>query len=240
MNGVLSESMFEFMTLCIQNLSDVPEDNDWLSAGEREILARLRFSKRRNDWRLGRWTAKQVILTFSHLERDTDLSLYEIRAAADGAPEAFLRNKPAGVAISISHSGGRSFCAAGPPGAALGCDIEQLEQRGELLTLDYFTPEEIELVRTSAPENKILVTNLIWSAKESVLKVLREGLRRDTRDIFIQPDFAEQERLEKSWNRWRGRCRQTSREFHGCWRADSLFVYTVTSSRIPKLSVRNS
>ena len=223
--------MFELLTLCTQDLADVPENNGWLCAGEREVLAELRFPKRRNDWRLGRWTAKQAILAFLRhgFDADADLSLFEIRAAADGAPEVFLRasseNEPAGLVISISHAGGRSFCAAGPSDAALGCDIEQLEPRGELLTTDFFTPEEIELVREAAPENKILVPNLIWSAKESVLKALREGLRRDTRDISIQPDFSRQ---ENGWSRWTGRCRQTSREFQGRWRADKQFVYTVT------------
>ena len=220
--------MFELLTLHTQDLSDVPEYDGWLGDGEREVLAGLRFPKRRNDWRLGRWTAKQAILAFLRLEPDADLSLFEIRAAADGAPEAFLGNEPAGVAISISHSGGRSFCAAGPPDASPGCDIEQLEPRDALLSVDYFTPEEIELAREAAPENKILITNLIWSAKESVLKALREGLRRDTRDVSIQPDFAGQDGRENGWNRWTGRCRQTSREFQGRWRADSRFVYTVT------------
>jgi 4'-phosphopantetheinyl transferase len=196
-----------------------------MSAGEHEVLAGLRFPKRRNDWRLGRWTAKQAISGFLKLDPDADLSLFEIRAAADGAPEVFIRNKPAGVAISISHAGGRSFCAAGSLAAALGCDIEQLEPRNELLIKDYFTPEEIDLAHTADPENKILITNLIWSAKESVLKALREGLRRDTRGVSIQPDLVEQ---EHGWNRWYGRCLQTSRGFHGRWRGDSRFVYTVT------------
>ena len=228
--------MFELLSLYTQDYSDVPENDDWLGAGEREVIAGLRFPKRRNDWRLGRWTAKQAILAFLRIERDAELSLFEIRAATDGAPEVFIRNKSAGAAISISHAGGRSFCAAGPPGLATGCDIEQLEPRGELLATDFFTPEEIDIVRTSAPENKNLVTNLIWSAKESVLKAMREGLRRDTRSICIQPDltrmFHTKERTgfigyENGWSRWTGLCRQTSREFHGRWRADSRFVYTV-------------
>ena len=215
----------ETVALCTQGFPDVPENDGWLSEGELKVLAGLRFPKRRNDWRLGRWTAKQAIIAFFHLNPDADLSLFEIRAAADGAPEVFQRNEPAGAAISISHAGGRSFCAAGPPHAALGCDIEQLEPRGELLAADFFTPEEIELARTATPENNILVTNLIWSAKESVLKALREGLRRDTRDIIVQPDFNEQ---GDGWSRWTSRCRRTSREFYGRWRADSRFVYTVT------------
>jgi hypothetical protein len=36
----------------------VPAENDWLSAIEGVCLNSMRFAKRRNDWRLGRWTAK--------------------------------------------------------------------------------------------------------------------------------------------------------------------------------------
>jgi len=219
--------MFELLTLCTQDLPDVPEGDDWLSTGESEVLAGLRFPKRRNDWRLGRWTAKQAILGYLHLGTDVVLSLVEIRAATDGAPEVFMRNTSAGVAISISHSAERSFCVAGMPGAALGCDIERLEPRGERFTADYFTSEEIELTREADPQNKILIANLVWSAKESVLKALREGLRRDTRDIYIKPEFIS---LENGWNLWTGRCRQTSREFYGRWRTNSRFVYTVAYS----------
>lgn len=215
------------LTLRTQDIADVPQNDDWLSVGEREVLAGLRFVKRRNDWRLGRWTAKQAIQAFLRITSDTDLSLLEIRAAADGAPEAFIRKNPAGVMISISHAAGRSLCAADAPGTVLGCDIERLEPRGELLAADYFTPEEIEFVREAVPENKVLIPNLIWSAKESVLKALREGLRLDTRDVSIQLDFTVQ---ENGWADWTGRYRRISRDFHGRWRADAHFVYTVTCS----------
>ena len=219
--------MFELLILRAQDLADVPENDDWLSSGERKVLAGLRFPKRRNDWRLGRWTAKRAISAFLRLDPAADISLIEIRAAADGAPEAFLGDKPAEITISISHAGGRSFCAAGPPGATLGCDIEQLEPRGELFAADFFTPEEIKFANEASPENKTLVDNLIWSAKESVLKALREGLRRDTRDISIRPDSITMPK--NIWNLWIGRCLQTPREFRGRWRADSQFVYTVTA-----------
>ena len=223
-----SYSVSRMLILREQNFSDVPENDDWLCDGEREVLAGLRFPKRRNDWRLGRWTAKKAISAFLCPSTDTDLSLFEIRAAADGAPEVFIRNEPARAAISISHAGGRSFCAAGTPGTALGCDIEQIEPRGELLAVDYFTPNEIESVQSAAPENKVLIINLIWSAKESVLKALRDGLRRDTRDVSIKLELSAPDDHENGWRSWTGACLQSSREFHGRWREDSRFVYTVT------------
>ena len=50
--------------------------------------------------------------------------------------------------------------------------------------------------------------NLIWSAKESALKVLETGLRRDTRRVEVTvPDLSSPERI---WSRFRSaprRCR---------------------------------
>jgi hypothetical protein len=44
-----------------QTEADVPAENDWLSANEAVCLNSMRFAKRRNDWRLGRGTAKCVL-----------------------------------------------------------------------------------------------------------------------------------------------------------------------------------
>lgn len=46
--------------LLVQQLEDVPADNHWLSARELAALDKLNIPKRRDDWRLGRWTAKRV------------------------------------------------------------------------------------------------------------------------------------------------------------------------------------
>jgi hypothetical protein len=44
-----------------QAVNDVPDNNNWLCTGELACLNRLRFAKRRADWRLGRWTAKRAV-----------------------------------------------------------------------------------------------------------------------------------------------------------------------------------
>lgn len=44
-----------------QKLADLPTDESWLAAGERVRAAGFRFAKRRNDWILGRWTAKRAL-----------------------------------------------------------------------------------------------------------------------------------------------------------------------------------
>lgn len=85
-----------------QTQADVPAENDWLSARESVCLSGLRFAKRRADWRLGRWTAKYAVTSFLNLPMDAqDLAQIEIRPASSGAPEIFIANEPAAVAVSI-------------------------------------------------------------------------------------------------------------------------------------------
>jgi 4'-phosphopantetheinyl transferase len=47
-----------------QTQADVPAGDEWLCAREAACLARLRFAKRRADWRLGRWTAKRALAAY--------------------------------------------------------------------------------------------------------------------------------------------------------------------------------
>jgi 4'-phosphopantetheinyl transferase len=208
----------------IQTFAQVPANDSWLSEGEKKIAAGFRFPKRRADWQLGRWTAKRVVCSFLAQE-DIVLPSLEIRAARDGSPEVFYNGKPAAVSISISHSRDRSFCAAGPPGMGIGCDLEWVEAREENFAAEYFTPEELSFVM-QAPVKRELAETLIWSAKEATLKVLRKGLSRDTRSVLIRPDLSGP---EDAWRSWTGRCLESERMFNGWWRAADGFIYTIAA-----------
>jgi len=164
-----------------QTLADVPAENQWLSAGESLSLGRMRFARRRNDWRLGRWTAKRALAASLNLPCDPlALANIEIRAAASGAPEVFLFNQTAPVTISLSHRAGTAMCAVALSGPCIGCDLEMIEPRSNAFIADYLTAREQTLVeRTLEGERPLLVT-LLWSAKESALKALHTGLRLDT------------------------------------------------------------
>ena len=219
--------MDEILHWLTRNLADVPENDDWLSDRERDVLAGMRFAKRRNDWRLGRWTAKQAICAYQ-VRDDSLMSSLEIRAAADGVPEAFWDGAPGKVSISISHSNDRSLCVVGPPDFAVGCDMEQVEPREDNFVQDYFTPEEISFTRQAPAAERSMAVNLIWSAKEATLKALREGLRRDTRSILIRPGFWGQ---GSAWNTWTGNCLESSRIFYGWWRACDGYIYTMAADQ---------
>jgi 4'-phosphopantetheinyl transferase len=171
-----------------QTEADLPTENDWLSASEVLRLDGMRFAKRHADWRLGRWTAKRALAAYLNLHsHPPDLADIEIRPAPSGAPEVFVANEPAGIAISLSHRAGVAACAVTLSGAELGCDLEIVEPRSDAFIADYFATEEQELIeRTSAADRSLLLA-LLWSGKESALKALRTGLRLDTRSVTVSP-----------------------------------------------------
>ena len=131
-------------------LADVPGRDDGLAPDEAADLAGLRFSKRRAEWRLGRWTAKRALSAQSP-EHAPALTSIAIRAAEDGAPEVFIQGRPAPCTISISHRADRALCMVAGAAVALGCDLEMVEPRSPAFVSDYFAPEERVLVQ-QAPE----------------------------------------------------------------------------------------
>jgi len=161
-----------------QTDADVPAENQWLSAGEMLSLGRMRFVRRRNDWRLGRWTAKRALAACLNVPYGPlALANIEIRAAASGAPEAFLFDQKAPVSMSLSHRAGTAMCAVALSGTGLGCDLELIEPRSNAFITDYLTVREQALVARTLVAEQPLLVNLLWSAKESALKALQVGLR---------------------------------------------------------------
>jgi 4'-phosphopantetheinyl transferase len=151
----------------------------------------MRFEKRRSEFRMGRWTAKNAIALFLKRPRTPESLLgVEIDRAHDGAPAPLVDGRPASVSISMTDRADQAVCIVGPSGVGLGCDLELVERRSEGFVADYLTASEQAIVaRAPAPEERDLRANLIWCGKESALKVLRTGLRRDTRTVEVSfPD----------------------------------------------------
>jgi len=213
---------------------DVPEGNHWLGTREHAQLATLKFPKRRVDWRLGRWTAKCAVAAYLQLCPDRDrLAEIEICAAKTGAPRAFIRNQPAAVTISISHRSGFAICALASDSVRLGCDLELIEPRSDAFVCDYFTEEEQHLVEQASSTDRPRLATLLWSAKESALKALQEGLRRDTRSVVVQFDEG------CSVDGWKS-FEVHSREgdfFHGWWQDAGVALRTIVGDQLLALPV---
>jgi len=208
-----------------QSSHEVPDGNGWLSPREAQCFDRLRFPKRRADWRLGRWTAKRAVSGHLGLPQSpAALAAIEVLPSPSGAPEVYVSGRPAPVTISLSHSGSAGFCAVAGLGVELGCDVETVAARSPAFLADYFTVEEQALVARTPPGERDLLTTMLWSAKESVLKALRSGLRADTRWVNVTSSPAS----PGSW--WPlHACHISGRIFRGWWRETAGFVWTVVA-----------
>jgi 4'-phosphopantetheinyl transferase len=156
---------------------EVPEGTAWLGPWEAARAARLTFAHRRGDFLLGRWTAKRALAAWLGCDPGPHL---EVRADESGAPRPWRREQPLEVAISLTHRGGFAACALAEPGP-VGIDLELVEPRSDAFVASYFTDDE----QRTIGEDRALLPNVLWSAKESVLKLLGDGLRRDVRDVEI-------------------------------------------------------
>jgi len=211
-----------------QSMEDVPAHDDWLSAAEQVRLRSLQIPKRRDDWRLGRWTAKCAVAARLG-DNSPGLSEIEIRAVSSGAPEVWLRGQGDLFTISLSHRERKALCAVGPPGVVLGCDLEFIEPHSPGFVSDYFTANEQLLVGRAQEHCKALA--IVWSAKESALKALRTGLRLDTRAVEVEElDLAD----SGQWSRLKVREPQGT-VYHGWWRAAGQFVRTLVADPWPEM-----
>jgi 4'-phosphopantetheinyl transferase len=214
-----------------RNETDVPTDDSWLSPWELATLARMRFAKRRSDWRLGRWTAKWAVASMLGLP-DTREAMreLEIRPTPSGVPEVFSANRSTAVTISLSHRCGLAVCAVARTchsRLALGCDLEQIEPHSDLFLADYFTIEEQSMVR-EAPDDRWRLLALLWSAKESLLKALHLGLRVDTRSVNVTLESPHVDDPSK-WYGLRVHYPESG-TLGGWWRTSGGFVRTLVAN----------
>jgi len=208
-------------------MGDLPADDFFLSPREAARLAGMRFEKRRSEFRLGRFTAKRTLaLALGRDPAPAALAAFEIGNAADGAPEPRLDGEPAPLAISMSDRADQAVCLVGPPGLALGIDLELVEPRSDGFVADFLTAaEQARVAEAGQGEGRALAANLIWSAKEAALKVLRTGLRRSTLSVEVELAAGFD---GVGWSPLAVRLREGG-ECSGWWRRAGAFVLTVAA-----------
>ncbi len=209
----------------LQDQAAVPEGDAWLSGAERARQARLHVPKRRADWRLGRYAAKRA-LTLA-LGEPEEPSRLEVRAAPGGAPELWRSGREAPFSLSLSHSGGRALVALAPRATAVGCDLETVEARSPAFLEDYFTASERSLLAGAEPAEAALLATVFWSAKESALKALGEGLRESLQalSVILGPRAAD----PRSWQPVALQRRSGPERWSGFWCLDNGQVLAVVS-----------
>jgi 4'-phosphopantetheinyl transferase len=208
--------------------SALPEGDDWLGPDEQKVLRVLRFPKRRAEWRLGRFVAKHALSSFAGID---DFNRIQIIGAEDGAPEAWIDGQRFDSEISITHREGLAACVIAQ-GTGVGCDLEAVEPRSSRFVNDFFTERERMAVETTADAHRDRHVALTWSAKESALKVLRVGLRRDTRSVEVEVDDVEA--VETGWHTLRAAVSPEGRNLRGWWRQEAGIVLTIISDEETK------
>lgn len=212
----------------LRRLADVPDGDAWLTPEERATLATLRFPKRRNDWRLGRWTAHAALTA-----RWPSAGVWSVRPRGDGSPEALLDGAPQPVSLSISHSAGVAMAAVAPAVVVVGCDVERVEDRSRALVEQFFTGRERATIDALSPERRALAVTMVWSAKESALKALRVGLREDTRAVEVTW------RPRSDADPWAELTVVTARRsLRGAWRVEGDMVITLVADPWARAPVR--
>lgn len=172
---------------CHQALGDLPPHQGWLHPEELRFLQTLRFEKRRNDWLLGRWTAKQALLSFFE-SKCIAINPHSIAIlkGSTGAPEMVFESSVPPCSLSISHRDGHAIAAVAPGVVAIGCDLEVIEPRSEAFLSDYFLESELAFLSGIPLDQKDLYANLFWCVKESVMKATGEGMGLHPRRVEVE------------------------------------------------------
>jgi 4'-phosphopantetheinyl transferase len=205
----------------------LPEQERWLAPGEAAILAGLRYTKRRTEFLLRRLVTKYAVASVTGRPTDpATLAGIEVRNAPSGAPYVCVHGAPIEMGVSISDRAGWAVCVTSPiQPPAVGCDLELVEPRSPGFVSDFLTASEQRLVGSCAVgDERDVVVNLIWSAKESALKVIGTGLRRDTRTLEVTPAAPRGD----GWGALTVRAVEGT-VFPGWWRREGRFLLTVAT-----------
>lgn len=204
---------------------ELPGSREWLSPREWAYASTLRYTKRRTEFLLRRWTGKQAVASaLGWSAAPADVARIEVSNRPSGAPYVLLDGAEVDFDISVSDRAGWAVCMVGANLSRVGIDLEIVEDRSSGFIADFLTPPEQEYVVTH--DDPHAAANLLWSAKESALKVLRTGLRRDTRSVevtVLDPD-------ESGWGPLEVRSVEGAL-FPGWWRRDGVFLLTMTSDQ---------
>ena len=160
-------------------------------ARERAEYSQLKVPKRKVEWAASRLAVKQLISASDRDLAQYQFSQIQILKEPSGAPyiEIDGRMRLPGWA-SLSHSRGHALVAYSPDDIRFGVDLEYIESRSMDFARDFFTEKEAQLVISGDPKKNMIITTIIWSAKEAVLKAIVKGLRVDTKmiEISLTPD----------------------------------------------------
>jgi 4'-phosphopantetheinyl transferase len=137
--------------------------------------------QRKEKFIVGRYCAKMALASLLNIK---NLNQIYIDFGVFNQPIIKAPNIP-NIRVSISHDNHTSIAVAFPEEHPMGIDIESvcIDKISEIA--EYLTPHEISLSRSLNYTNNIIIT-IIWTAKESLSKILQTGLTTSLSVLEIQ------------------------------------------------------
>ena len=166
-----------------QIINNRNELNNILSESELETFKQLKSLKRQTEWIGGRLAAKRALKnSYNEYEMNSIITGYK----DNGIP--YIKNPDKNINLSISHSG--NYAAAVISELPVAIDIEEIKTEENNSMLYLFNDEEKEHIKNiSDGFSKYEYITRLWSAKESVIKILHylseKSINIDPQDIYL-------------------------------------------------------
>ncbi|WP_169450914.1 4'-phosphopantetheinyl transferase family protein [Paenibacillus taiwanensis] len=167
---------------------------EWLHPSEAAYLDKLRFVKRRQSYLAGRYAAKRAVAAW--IGADIPLRCIAIGRGQFEQPIVTV-NSYSNIQVSITHCDGGAAAIAFHEAIPLGIDMELIQQEKVDVLKSQLTASECNMVK-QLPFAQAASLTLLWTAKESLSKVLKTGLT-------VPPHFYETVDVEASASSVNGR-----------------------------------
>jgi len=160
--------------ICFSHLPDslsLAEIDEVLHPDEEAYYKTLEFEKRRRSYLIGRYAAKQAVGAFA---QEKNLSKILIQPGIFNQPVVRCGDEH-NVQVSITHCDELGAALAFPEAHPMAIDIEKIYTDKNNVLETQMTGKEREMV-SAVPFPYETMLTLLWTAKESLSKILRTGL----------------------------------------------------------------
>lgn len=168
----LEDSIHSYICIGKAHMSDLEHLKHSLSKREHIEFNKLLSSKRSLEYVLGRYIGKKSVLP---LIGNQDIRNITINKGVFQQPILYSENNRDNLQISLSHANNTAIAIAFPERHPMGIDIEVISLEIEKYLSKYLLDDERFCLRKIGIENHIGLM-LLWTAKESISKVLHTGL----------------------------------------------------------------
>jgi phosphopantetheinyl transferase len=154
--------------VCKVNKKEYKNLINTLSFDELNYYKRLKSDRRKKSFLIGRYTAKIAVSNFSNEKNLNNISVVN---GVFKQPIAIGNN----VEVTISHSGDLAITVAYSRELIIGIDVEKVDYKVCQISKDKIINNEVILVSAiDLPETEKFT--MLWTIKESLMKVLKTGL----------------------------------------------------------------